>query len=85
MKIVQISQNKEGGGDVWSGHLDGSSLALCASPAQPGPALLTGLSVLLNCKASIYPLQCSCLEKPRDGGAWWAAVYGVTQSWTRLK
>ena len=31
------------------------------------------------------PLQCSCLEKPRDGGAWWAAVYGVAQSWTRLK
>ena len=31
------------------------------------------------------PFQCSCLENPRDGGAWWAAVYGVTQSWTRLK
>ena len=31
------------------------------------------------------PLQCSCLENPRDGGAWWAAVYGVTQSWTWLK
>ena len=31
------------------------------------------------------PLQCSCLEDPRDGGAWWAAVYGVTQSRTRLK
>ena len=31
------------------------------------------------------PLQCSCLENPRDGGAWWASVYGVTQSWTRLK
>ena len=31
------------------------------------------------------PLQCSCLENPRDGGAWWAAVYGVTQRWTRLK
>jgi len=31
------------------------------------------------------PLQCSCLENPRDGGAWWAAVYGVTQSLTRLK
>ena len=30
-------------------------------------------------------LQCSCLENPRDGGAWWAAIYGVTQSWTRLK
>ena len=31
------------------------------------------------------PLQCSCLENPRDGGAWWAAMYGVTQSRTRLK
>ena len=31
------------------------------------------------------PLQCSCLENPRDSGAWWAAVYGVTQSRTRLK
>jgi len=31
------------------------------------------------------PLQCSCLENPRDGGAWWAAIYGVTQSWTQLK
>ena len=31
------------------------------------------------------PLQCSCLENPREGGAWWPAVYGVAQSWTRLK
>ena len=31
------------------------------------------------------PLQCSCLENPRDGGAWWASVYGVSQSRTRLK
>ena len=31
------------------------------------------------------PLQCSCLEKPRDGAAWWDAVYGVTQSWTQLR
>ena len=31
------------------------------------------------------PLQCSCLENPRDRAAWWAAVYGVTQSRTRLK
>ena len=37
--------------------------------------------------STIYynPLQCSCLENPRDGGAWWAAVYGVAQSWTWLK
>ena len=31
------------------------------------------------------PLQCSCLENPRDGGAWWAAVYEVAQSRIRLK
>ena len=31
------------------------------------------------------PLQCSCLENARDGGAWWAAISGVAQSWTRLK
>ena len=31
------------------------------------------------------PLQCSCLENPRDGGAWWAAIYGIIQSRTRLK
>ena len=30
-------------------------------------------------------LQCSCLENPRDGGAWWAAVYGIAQSQTQLK
>ena len=34
----------------------------------------------LYSSAYIFPLQCSCLENPRDGGAWWAAVYGVTQS-----
>ena len=31
------------------------------------------------------PLQCSCLENARDGGAWWAAAYGVAQGQTRLK
>ena len=31
------------------------------------------------------PLQCSCLENPRDRGAWWAAVYEAAQSWTQLK
>ena len=41
----------------------------------------------LSCigKGNGNPLQCSCLENPRDRGAWWAAVYGVTQSRTRLK
>ena len=42
---------------------------------------------LLSCigEGNGNPLQCSCLENPRDRGAWWAAVYGVAQSWTRLK
>ena len=40
---------------------------------------------LLHPKGNGNPLQCSCLENPRDGGAWWAAIYGVTQSRTRLK
>ena len=31
------------------------------------------------------PLQCSCLENPRDGAAWWAVISGVAQSQTRLK
>ena len=31
------------------------------------------------------PLQCSCLENPMDRGAWWASIYGVTQSRTQLK
>ena len=47
----------------------------------------TSLSFSLSCigEGNGNPLQCSCLENPRDRGAWWAAVSGVTQSWTRLK
>ena len=43
--------------------------------------------ISLSCigEGSGNPLQCSCLENPRDGGVWWAAVYGVTQSRTRMK
>ena len=42
---------------------------------------------LLSCtgEGNGNPLQCSCLENPRDGGAWWAAISGVAQSRTRLK
>ena len=47
----------------------------------------TSLSLFTSCigEGNGNPLQCSCLENPRDGGAWWAAVYGVAQSWTQLK
>ena len=45
--------------------------------------------VLRNCHSNPnhqeLPLQCCCLENPREGGAWWAAVYGVAKSQTRLK
>ena len=42
---------------------------------------------LLSCigEGNGNPLQCSCLENPRDGRAWWAAIYGVAQSRTQLK
>ena len=38
----------------------------------------------LSCVGNGNPLQCSCLENSRDGRAWWAAIYGVAQSRTRL-
>ena len=41
--------------------------------------------LLLSGEDNGNPLQCSCLENPRDGEAWWAAIYGVAQSRTRLK
>ena len=42
-------------------------------------------SLSFNREGNGNPLQCSCLENPRDGGTWWAAVYAFAQSWTRLK
>ena len=45
----------------------------------------TSLSLSCIGEGNGNPLQCSSLENPRDGGAWWAAVYGVAQSWTQLK
>ena len=48
---------------------------------------VTSLSLFTSCieEGNGNPLQWSCLENPRDGGAWWAAIYGVTESRTRLK
>ena len=48
---------------------------------------VTSLSLFtfMHWRRKCNPLQCSCLENPRDSGAWCAAVYGVTQSQTRLK
>ena len=46
---------------------------------------VTSLSLSCIGEGNSSPLQCSCLENPRDVGAWWAAVCGVAQSQTRLK
>ena len=43
------------------------------------------LFTFMHWRRKWQPLQCSCLENPRDGGAWWAAIYGVAQSRTWLK
>ena len=52
-----------------------------------GDDWVTSLSLLTLCigEGNGTPLQCSCLENPKDGRAWWAAIYGVSQSRTRLK
>ena len=77
-----LSSMKCDGGMACTSHTDhGAALTHSASafrwiwlPAQ-----------LRGGESNGTPLQCSCLENPRDGGAWWAAVYGVSQSRTRLK
>ena len=52
---------------------------------KSGVRCRVGVLLLFSGEGNGNPLQCSCLENPRDGGAWWAAVYGVAQSRTRLK
>ena len=54
------------------------------SSHQPLPTLISALRINLSVVGvgNGNPLQCSYLENPRDGGAWWAAVYGVAQNWT---
>ena len=47
-------------------------------------SVLVSQSSLTLCDPRGNPLQYSCLENPRDGGAWWDAVHGVAKSWGRL-
>ena len=49
------------------------------------PLLFSDVLIFLLGEGNGNPLRCSCLENPRDGEAWWATVYGVAQSRTRLK
>ena len=60
---------------VFPGGLDGKASAYNAGDPGSIPALGGSPG-----EGNGNPLQCSCLENPRGGGAWWAAIYGVTQS-----
>ena len=61
------------------------SLVGCSSWGCKESNTTEGLPFHFSLSCNGNPLQCSSLENPRDRGAWWAAVYGVTQSCTRLK
>ena len=62
-----------------------SSESLSYGPNNPIFHGIIGLLFITVGEGNGNPLQCSCLENPRDWGAWWAAIYGVAQSRTRLK
>ena len=72
------------------GESQGQGSLVGCSPWGPYESETTGrlhFYFSLSClgEGNGNPLQCSCLENPRDRGTWWAAVYGVMQSQTRLK
>ena len=60
---------------------------VCCSLCSPKETERLHFHFSLSCigEGNGNPLQCSCPENPRDQGAWWAAIYGVAQSQTRLK
>ena len=76
---------------LWSVCSLGKTLLACfalyskAKLACYSRYLLTSYFCILVHYDEKGPLQCSCLENPRDGGAWWVAIFGVAQSRTRLK
>ena len=72
------------------GKSHGRRSLVCCSPWDRSESdmteqLLFHFSLLCTGEGNGNPLQCSCLENPRDGGAWRGAAYGVAQSQTRLK
>ena len=68
--------------------MDGGALVGCSPWGREEPDTTERLHFHFSLKCigegNGNPLQCSCLENPRNEGAWWAAVYGVAQSWTQL-
>ena len=90
-KLLSILCIREGSGNplqYWSGNSHGRRNLVGCSPWGREDSDTTEqlhFHFSLSCKGNGNPLQCSCLENPRDRGAWWAAIYGVAQSQTRLK
>jgi len=77
---------------IWNRKKDkGHKVLFCHLKSLISPINLFAFSVInylpigITHEGNGNPLQCSCLENPRDGGAWWAEVYGVAQSRTWLK
>ena len=69
----------------WTEEPDGLQSMGSRRVGYNGATSLSLFTLLCIGEGNGNPLQCSCLENPRDGGAWWAAVYAVAQSRTRLK
>ena len=63
----------------------GKSISLKSGPGETGQSLVKEETRTLSGEGNGNPLQCSFLENPGDGGAWWAAISGVAQSQTQLK
>ena len=77
LNIVKAIYEKPTANIILNGGSDGKVSVYDAGD----PGLIPGLGRSLG-EGNGNPLQCSCLGNPRDGGAWWAAVYGVAQSRT---
>ena len=82
--MIEKSEKTGGWRDMWVME---KSLCNFIPASWPPPVFFSIIKKLMSPsgEGNGNPLQCSCLENPRDGGAWWAAVYGVAQSRTRLK
>ena len=72
-------------GKVKQSHFKGEKKRICHKELDTTERLHFHFSLSCIGEGNGNPLQCSCLENPRDGGAWWAAVSGVARSRTRPK
>ena len=93
----QVKQTRLLAGPIYTGQAQGEKNIKRGAKASFLPFLRTGVLIssrllldVTSClevekEMATHSSQCSCLENPRDGGAWWVAIYGVAQSRTWLK